>query len=239
MSDPFARGPVKEVEFNLKGQKVMLALPVNRDFPWQTAASLMQAQRACFERGILLDVQFVTGCSLVDKARNEIVHAFLKSDFERLFWIDSDIEFDAKDFIRLLCLSQKMQIVGASYPMKIDEPTFVIKTQDNKHIPCNEWNCMEVDGFGHGFVVVHKDVYLKLSIMAPKVKYHNLPEPVAQVYNNGIFDDEYLGEDIFFFKAAQGAGFKVHLDPSFTVGHVGSKVYRGNISNSIRKAQAE
>ena len=46
-----------------------------------------------------------------------------------------------------------------------------------------------------------------------------------------------MGEDMAFFEDLQKLGYKVHLDPSIELGHIGRKVYTGKIMDLLYKEE--
>jgi hypothetical protein len=222
-------------EFDMRGVDVMLAIPVNRDLPWQTAQSLVETVIALKERGIQFDVQFVVGSSIVEVARTKVADVFLKGSRSRLFMIDSDQAWKAKDFIRLLALSTKMDVVLAAYPAKRDPPTFLLSPEEGA-VMTNEWGCLPVKGVGLGFTVVHRDVIQALSDMAPKMVFPDSTEPIPHIFRCDAVDGVFRGEDMAFFADVRALGRTVWLDPSVDVAHVGAKAYGGSIMDALRPA---
>src|ERR1041384_922734 len=96
--------------------KCFIGMPCNRDAPWQTLLSLVETVSALGWAHIHHSFQILTQGSQIDRDRSELAKEFLKSDCDRLFWIDSDMSFSADAFRRILALSTVMPIVGASYP---------------------------------------------------------------------------------------------------------------------------
>jgi len=59
---------------------------------------------------------FMFNESLIQRARNNMAHQFLKSDAEYLFWIDADIKFRSEDALRML--NADKDVIGGIYPKK-------------------------------------------------------------------------------------------------------------------------
>lgn len=229
------RAPEKKaVEFDMSGVSVMIAIPVNRDLPWQTAQSLVETIVELKDRGIDFDVQFVVGSSIVEMARTKVAHAFLKSNKTRLFMIDSDQSWKAKDFIRLLALSTKMHVVCGAYPAKREPPTFLLAPEDGDACS-NEFGCVPIKGIGLGFTVVHRYVIAELAWKAELVKFPGEDSPVAHIFRCDVVDGDFRGEDMAFFADVRALGHKVYLDPSIQIGHIGGKEYRADIMKVMQQ----
>lgn len=221
-------------EFDMLGISVMLAIPVNRDLPWQTAQSLIETVMTLKDKGIDFDVQFVVGSSIVEVARSKVADVFLQGNKTRLFMLDSDQAWKAKDFIRLLALSTKMPVVVAAYPAKRDPPTFLISPPEGD-VMTNEWGCLPINGLGLGFAVVQRDVMQALADKAPKLVFPDSAEPVAHIFRCDTVDGVFRGEDMAFFADVRALGHTVFLDPSVSVSHIGAKAYGGSIMDALRR----
>lgn len=222
------------MRFDLEGVSVMLAIPVNRDLPWQTAQSLVETVTLLKDSGILFDVQFVVGSSIIEVARSKVADAFLKSGHTRLMMIDSDQTWAAKSIVRLLALSTRMDVIAAAYPAKRDPPTFLMSPEDGDAVP-NEYGCIPIKGIGLGFTMVTRPAIVALAARAPKLKFPDSDEPIAHIFRCDTVDGSFRGEDMAFFADLRAAGFPVWLDPAIEVGHVGAKKYGGVISDALKR----
>jgi hypothetical protein len=222
-------------EFDLAGVSVMLAMPVNRDLPWQTAQSLIESVNLLKDRGIPFDVQFVVGSSIIEVARSKVADAFLKSGHTRLMMLDSDQTWSAKSLLRMLALSTRMDVVVGAYPAKRDPPTFLLSPEEGA-VESNEWGCIPVKGIGLGFTVVTRSVIEALAQRAPKLVFPESPEPLPHIFRCDVVDGAFRGEDMAFFADLRALGRTVWLDPSIELGHVGAKEYRGAILDALQPA---
>ena len=59
-------------------------------------------------------------------------------------------------------------------------------------------------------------------------------EDVPMIFRTGIGEDGvYRSEDMHFFKACRGLGYKVHVDPNIELGHVGGKEWKGKLQDTL------
>jgi hypothetical protein len=134
----------------------MLAMPSHRAlYPW-TVQSLIRTMEA-----VASPIHFYGpyGCSEVTTARNKTAHAFLQGECEFLFWVDSDMVWHPADFLRVLALTEKLDCVGAAYPMKSEPARFCL---DLGTAEANGYGCISVNGFGLGFTCVQRKVMEEL-----------------------------------------------------------------------------
>src|SRR5262245_4019651 len=97
-----ADGSGKVVSVDLRGISVFIAMPTHRDLPPQTVLSLLNTQTACMRHDVRLRTHIEPGCSVVALARSIVVHNFLMTDADKLFWIDSDMSWEADSFLRMV-----------------------------------------------------------------------------------------------------------------------------------------
>jgi hypothetical protein len=222
------------MQLDIAGVSVMLAMPTHRDIPAGTVASLLATQERLHLRNIPYEVQLQVGNSLVTHARSKIANEFLKSDKSMLFWVDSDIEWKAPDFLRLCALATKMDVVGAAYPAKKDPIVFFLDPSSGGEIESNEYGCLKIGGWGMGFTVCTRRVIEALSERSPKLKFNGSDEPIAHIFRCDEHDGYARGEDMAFFADIKELGFEAFLDPSVTLGHIGSKTYTASIADMLR-----
>lgn len=236
--EPSSSSDPTKVDF--KGVSVFVAMPSHRALPVQTTASMLATYDACRTLGIGCRMETLHGSSIVFTARNKAAKAFLDSDCTHLFWIDSDMSWSAPDFLNVLALSTKMEVVGASYPMKAEPLRYCISAEQdmNKPFEANEWGCFDVKGFGLGFTCIQRKVMERLAEKAEKIILPDETVTVApRIFKERVVASnraaelgavgEYMGEDMGFFRDVARLGYTVWMAPSVTLGHVGEKVYEG------------
>lgn len=227
------------MKFDISGLRPMICMPVHRDLHPLVVSALMETQREIIARGLPFDLQMQVGGSLVHHSRSKCAHLFLKSDCNRLFWIDSDIVWRPDDFCRLLAMSTKMECISAIYPSKSDPAAFYLRVDDiNAPVQANEYGCLPLKGLGLGFTVVHRKVIEQLSDSAPKRKINGVDEPIPSIFRLDHDGEEERGEDMAFFSDVRALGYTVNLDPSISLGHIGPKEYRADFSASLKVEKA-
>jgi len=218
---------------DIAGISVLIAMPVFHDIPPETARSLLETQAVCHQRGIVVDIEMNVG-STVFHSRSKAAHRFLKSPCNRLFMIDSDMVWKGEDFLKFVALSAKMDCVCATYTARRDPPTFFVSVDLGEGLQANEYGCIPIDGAGLGFTIVSREVVQKLADQAPKITFDALPgERVPKIFRFDEPNGEARGEDIAFFADVRALGYPVMLDPSITLGHVGSKKFTANFADML------
>jgi hypothetical protein len=174
---------------------------------------------------------------VIQWARDEVLDMFLKSDANRLFWIDSDMVWNVKDFMRLLALSTKRDIVCGAYPAKVEQPTFYVLHDQQEGMTKGKYGLLEIHGIGLGFTVMTRKACEAIAKDAPRVRDALGNKEMAGVFRIDTVGGERRGEDMAFFADLRKLGFKVWLDPEVSLGHMGMKKYTGSISNALQSVQ--
>jgi hypothetical protein len=71
--------------------KAYIGVPAYGGIEPEFLKSLLVGALVCQAGGVEIELDLVSNCSLIAKARNEIADRFLKSDYDVLFFIDADV----------------------------------------------------------------------------------------------------------------------------------------------------
>lgn len=225
---------MKKHDISIKDLSVCIGMPSSRGVNPLVVKSMFATQGLCLKLGIPCQLAMVVGNAVVQWARDEVIDLYLQTDANRLFCIDSDIVWNPEDFIRLLALSQKRDIVCATYPAKKDRPTFYIRYDTSKITEADEYGLLEVFGAGLGFTVIRREVIEKISESSPKLYDEITQKEIPAIFEPGEYKGKRRGEDMAFFESLAGLGYKIYLDPSIELGHIGTKIYRGKIIDVLK-----
>jgi hypothetical protein len=218
-------------DIDLSGLSVMVGLPAGRDIPALTVKSLLGTFDLCRAVNVPAQLGMVIGSSVVQWARDEVIDLFLRSDANRLFWIDSDMVWEPEHFMRMLALSQRHDVVCATYPAKIDQPTFYVN-RDESTVVTNRYGLMEIWGAGLGFTVITRPVIEQLADKADKIRDEVAGRDIASVFRIDTTNGKRRGEDMAFFSDIRELGYTVWLDTEIDLGHIGQKTYTGSIKDA-------
>jgi len=227
-------------EVDLEGLSVCVGMPAGRDLHPLTVTSLLRTQLICIQHGIPFQAVLVAGSAVIQWARDEVVDLFLETDANRLFWIDSDMIWEPDDFMRLLAISQQNEVVCASYPAKTEPATYFLSYEPDAAIESDNFETLSILGAGLGFTVMHRKVIEELCENAPKL-YDEVSEKssyeIFRVGRNAKGNRQ--GEDMAFFEDVRKLGYRISLDISIKLGHVGNKIYRGDITKAFELTPKE
>lgn len=225
----------------LKGVRVMISMPTHRDIPPMTVVSLMETGNELIKQKVPYTLEMQIGNSLVHLARTKSAHNFLKDDWTHLFCVDSDIVWNSDDFQKLCMLATHpdMDVCAVTYPYKKDPLTFHLNVEDKDEvISSNEFGLIPAQSAGLGFTIVKRKVIEALAARAQRIDFKEAGyENVAAIFRSDIKDGTPRGEDIAFFDDVRELGFKVWVDPTVTLGHIGSKEYKGALADHLEKQE--
>lgn len=182
------------------------------------------------------DLYEVVGCSLMEDARNLCVSRFLASDFENLFFLDSDVVWEPGAMIRLL--EKPVDVVGGAYRHRSDPVSWPVKWDESR---AELWadpktGLIEVEGAATGFLRISR-------LAAEKMRdncdwYHDSQAPDGKSWSmfDRIRDENHQkwGEDFAFCKRWRALGGKVWIDPEIKMGHIGNKIFEGKIGDWLK-----
>jgi hypothetical protein len=214
----------------------MIALPCYGGLVSEkTTSGLFNLGKTFVRSGIEHGLLTLANSSLISQGRSKIANFFVNNtDYEYLFFLDSDIGFDPSDVIKLL--EHKRSIVCAAYPMKTIPLRYNFTVSQPEQ---QQGNLLKIDSMGMGFVMIHRSVFLDVQkqygpelYYVPDDKSSNVDLTQDEKFNSYHYFLEmkrgpaYLAEDISFFTRAKTVGHEAWLDTSIQLSHIGSHVFR-------------
>lgn len=195
---------------------------------WRTTAGLVNIARLCGEKHIGIAVDVIPGDAFVSKARNVIVHRFLKSEATDLLFIDADVGFDEQGVIDV-CKAEPPIVMGL-YRMKTDDKVrypALLFDPIVRH-PSNP-NLIKLQYGPAGFLRIRREVFAAMRENWPDQHYVNAgEEPVFDYFPAGRVGNHFVGEDISFCNRAQAVGFDVWAHQGIPLQHMGEKTFESD-----------
>jgi hypothetical protein len=151
----------------------------------------------------------------VDIIRNQIANKSL--NYDRLFFVDSDIVLPKDALIRLS--EHDVDIVSGVYNKKLAgfrEYEFYIKNEKKRYVAQTlipNVSLLDVDGVGLGCCLIKTDIFKKI--------------PYPYFLNTLLSETERpLSEDLYFCRKSKLHGYSLKLDTRVVCGHLGSIDFR-------------
>jgi hypothetical protein len=220
---------------------------------------ILECVQTFMQSGIQMYYSYMMNESLITRARNGMSYDFLQSDATHLMFIDADITFKPQDIVRMVQADK--DIICGLYPKKeinwklISDA--VKQGVDYKDLPNytgsfvvnlvggatestgNVNEPMEIDNGGTGFMLIKRDVFLKLQPTVPKytndmiliVDKNPVKKIIDEFFATSIDEttNRLLSEDYHFCKIAREAGFKVYAAPWANLTHSGTYNFSGTL----------
>lgn len=173
--------------------------------------------------------------SLISRGRSRIANFFINNtEFEYLFFLDSDVGFEANDVLKLLSYNEEM--VSGAYPMKTIPLQWNFTLSEPRKM---KGSLVAIERIGIGFSLIHRNVFTKIANeYNAELKYfptiesttHNPTEREKEnsyhYFHEMKQGNIYLPEDLSFFTRARSVGVQPWMDTSISLCHVGSHVFK-------------
>jgi hypothetical protein len=229
-----------EQGFDLTGRSIFIALPAY-DFKvsLKLAVSLARFTQVAPQHGIDVHIGSICGCSVVSRARNLLVRDFVDSDATELLFIDSDINFEPEDILRLMAWgTDARKGVVAAVPRVRDVNTVYIadlEYDENRDLTMNHMGLVRAERVATAFMWVSRAVFENLIEANPEWTYWDkrAGKDLSAVFDFKVTREGYIGEDFLFCDRVREAGYEVWIDPTITLGHMGVQEYTGNFGNDV------
>jgi len=192
----------------------------------------------CQRRGIIVDRGVVTSDALVSRSRSIAASCFLRSKADVLLTIDSDIWFRAVDAIKLCEEALEYDFIAGLYLTRgLKKQSAHLLPLDRPVIFQDGSEPIEVRYISTGFTAVSRKglektlEHSQLPLCHKGMNHLGSDTSFWPLYMPFVVPDEgpeehlYLSEDWAFCERAKRAGFKMWLDPTIRLGHVGHTMY--------------
>ena len=253
---------------DLKKNKLFVATPMYGGMAHGLyLKSCLDLQGIMSRYGVDVKFSFLFNESLITRARNYLVDEFLRSDCTHLLFLDSDIHYNPQDVVALLALDK--DVIGGPYPKKsINWNNIAHAARNHPDLDPRELETLvgeyvfnvvkgtsqfsvteplEVLEIGTGFMLVKREVFDKMAVEYPNIRYK--PDHVGQAHFDGsryihaYFDtvidtkesitgggsERYLSEDYMFCQMWRKMGGKIFLCPWMRTQHIGTYAFTGNM----------
>ena len=212
--------------------KIFVGMCVHREIKVRTFRAIKSLE-SCLNP--YFQCMVIEGDADIGRSRGRMATKFLETDFDCLLFIDDDIIFNPSDMVKIAKLSfdEDLDIVGATYVTKDENsPHFTFRGLEDKDeiVFGKNGYVKEVQWIANGCMAVKKMVFEKMV----KENIVHLCHPDTHKFYPFFLQREYqlpskkwiyLPEDYSFCQRARELGFKVWLDTTTKLDHIGQKVY--------------
>ena len=196
--------------------------------------SSLDLQNTMNKYGIETKFSFLFNESLITRARNYLVDEFLRTECTHMLFIDSDINYEARDVVALMALDK--DVIGAPYPKKAINWENVAKAarqhpdlepheleklvgqyvfnpvKGTKSFSVTE--PLEVLEIGTGFMMIKRQVFDKMKESFPNIHYR--PDHVGQKnFDGSRYIHAYFDTVIDYKDSITGGGSDRYLSEDY------------------------
>lgn len=228
---------------------------VNSEYMMSMFKLLVDLQK----HNITLSIQNIPFESLISRGRNAAVAMFMNDvDATHILFVDCDIEFEPTDILKLIL--SELPVVCGAYPQKWldhqklgrhlvrgDNAPLELSTKMSVHLSTSYANSkpskiMEADYVTTGFLLIRKEVIVKMMAHYPQRKYTNDIDGYASggTYFYDLFSiainpqtKRYESEDYGFSRLWKEMGGKLYVITDMTLKHHGWFSYAGNLYRQL------
>ena len=195
------------------------------------ANSLLGTVKLAHEKGIFVHAIYTSYDSLIQRARNSLFKLAIDGGYDDLFFIDSDAEWEPEWFFRLL--DRPEPFIGGALVKKSSNEGYTVKLLNKELKKSEDGKLIEVDGVGTGFLKISKFALQKLWDMSEE--YLSEGEKHRMVCDIKVENGDLISEDYILCNKWKSLGYRVWLDPTITLNHIGTKKFKGDFNAFITK----
>ena len=195
------------------------------------ANSLLGTVKLAYEKEIFVHAIYTSYDSLIQRARNSLFKLAIDGKYDDLFFIDSDAEWEPEWFFRLL--DRPEPFVGGALVKKSSNEGYTVKLLDRHLKKSEDGKLIQVDGVGTGFLKISRFALQKLWEMSDE--YTSEGEKHRMVCDIKVENGDLISEDYILCNKWKSLGYKVWLDPTITLNHIGTKKFKGDFNAFITK----
>jgi hypothetical protein len=137
--------------------------------------------------------------------------------------------------MRLMAQSGGKDITAGAYPRRAKDAKFFADVYyDENGEPEFEGSLMRLKRAPTGFMLIQRHVIEKMIEAHPEWAYKNADGAVLHaLFDFGIRNEQYVGEDYLFCDRATNLGFKVYIDVDISLPHVGTEAFTSNFREEV------
>ena len=188
--------------------------------------SLPLIQAAGWEEGAVEE----RGCPYISYARATMLRKALDANADVIVFIDYDVSWKPQDLLTLI--ETDGDVVAGTYRFKTDDERYMGTWQTNAdgYPRLRADGCFLADRVPAGFLKITKAAVDRFMKAHPELIFGVRYSPTVDLFNHGVIDGVWYGEDYAFSKRWREAGGEIALIPDLDIDHHSSTTaYRGNL----------
>lgn len=180
--------------------------------------------------GIAHSMVWEIGCPYISHARATMLRKALDAKADVMIFLDHDVSFRPQDLLKLI--ETEGDVCAGTYRYKKDDEEYMGGwLTDAANRPR-----LRADGsfYGNrvpaGFLKVTKEAVDRFMTAYPELVFGVRYNPTVDLFNHGVIDGVWYGEDMAFSKRWIECGGEIALIPDLNVNHhSGDREFKGNL----------
>lgn len=189
-------------------------------------ASLPLIQAAGWEEGAVEE----RGCPYISYARATMLRKAMDAKADVVVFIDYDVSWKPQDLLTLI--ETPGDVVAGTYRFKIEPEEYmgVWQTDGEGRPVLRADGCFMAEKVPAGFLKITKEGVDRFMRAYPELTFGVRYSPTVDLFNHGVIDGVWYGEDYAFSKRWREAGGEIALIPDLDITHHSSTTaYPGNL----------
>lgn len=213
-----------------KQQRVLIGTPSldGRVDAWY-AYFLHEIGKLGLQNNIFIDVLMVSYESILPMARNELLTAAIKNDFDCFVFIDSDVYCNPQTLIDVI--KDKRDVVAIPTVKKTDQESYDIFFQE---LPKADGDWIKAEAVSTSCLKLSKNVLKTLDENSTKTMFRS--KQLSNICQYDFVGDSFVGEDIYLCRKIRGLGYDIWVNTKSTCMHIGPKMYKGDFKQLLENA---
>lgn len=213
---------------------VMIAIPsYTGQVCMGTMRSLLSDMIDLMKAGFRVRLHDESGGAEIARAREDMVSVFMASDYDHLVMVDADVCWQEGAIRRLI--SHGYDFAAAAYPRREDPISFPVQFDDATNVEMDDMtHCIKARAVAAGFIVLSRAALQKMTKEFASLKYQSSKgngRDAWLLFSTLKDGDNVLSEDLSFCKRWRDIGGSIWVDPGIMMGHIGPKVFVGNLGH--------
>jgi hypothetical protein len=170
------------------------------------------------------------GCPYISYARAAMLRKALDAKADVIVFLDYDLSWEAQDLLTLI--ETKGDVVAGTYRFKKDEEVYmgVWRTDGAARPVIRDDGCFLASRIPAGFMKITREGVDRFMTAYPELTFGVRYNPSVDLFNHGVIDGVWYGEDYAFSKRWVDCGGEIALIPNLNINHhSGSAEFAGNL----------
>ncbi len=216
-------------EIQSQPTKVVFCLPIVQR-PYQVCVDSLEASLPLLEgAGYQHQIVQVLNNPYISAARASMLRSALDAKADVVVFIDYDLSWRPEDMLKLI--QTEGEVVAGTYRCKIDEVQYMgaVETTPDHRPVVRADGCIKAKLIPAGFLKVTKEAVDTFMVKYPQLCYGPQYHLSVDLFNHGVHERVWWGEDYSFARRWREAGGDIWLIPDLDLDHhTKEKVYPGN-----------